>query len=252
MVTENDKNVEVVNLPISRVKPNTFNPNTQSEEVFNALVENIQEIGMVEPILVVPDPQSGGDYVVISGEHRLEACRVLGYETVPAIIRQEFDEDMQKFQTVRMNVLKGKLDPVKFTKLFDDMAQKYGEQMTKQMMMFVDDKAFKDVYMSVKKELPKDLQEKLEKTKDEIKTVDDLSRVLNELFSKYGDTLDQNFMVFTYQGKTQLWVRMDKDLYELMIKDVAERLKKDGGDINEWFKLLVLRGKEKAFEDLYR
>jgi hypothetical protein len=141
---------------------------------------------------------------------------------------------------------------VKFTKLFDEMAQKYGEQMTKQMMMFVDDKAFKDVYMSVKKELPKDLQEKLEKTKDEIKTVDDLSRVLNELFSKYGDTLDQNFMVFTYGGKTQLWVRMDKELYELMIKDVAERLKKDGGDINEWFKLLVLRGKEKAFEDLYR
>ena len=101
MLDVHEKYIEVVNLPISRVKPNTFNPNTQSEEVFNALVENIQEIGMVEPILVVPDPQSGGDYVVISGEHRLEACRVLGYETVPAIIRQEFDEDMQKFQTVR-------------------------------------------------------------------------------------------------------------------------------------------------------
>ena len=120
MVTENDKNVEVVNLPITRIKPNTFNPNTQSEEVFNALVENIQEIGMVEPILVVPDSQSDGDYIVISGEHRLEACRVLGYETVPRLSAMSSTRDMQKFQTVRMNVLKG-CSTVKFTKLFDEM-----------------------------------------------------------------------------------------------------------------------------------
>ena len=250
MLDVHEKNIEVVNLPISRVKPNTFNPNTQSEEVFNALVENIREIGMVEPILVVPDSQSDGDYVVISGEHRLEACRVLGYETIPAIIRQEFDEDMQKFQTVRMNVLKGKLDPVKFTKLFDDMAQKYGEQMTKQMMMFVDDKAFKDVYMSVKKELPKDLQEKLEKTKDEIKTVDDLSRVLNELFSKYGDTLDQNFMVFTYGGKTHLWVLMDDELKKFLIDRLVEQMKAKKIDAAQFFKIVLAESGDKAIDML--
>jgi len=241
---------EVVELPISAVKPNAWNPNTQSEEVFNALVENIQEIGMVELILVVPDPEVEGEYIVISGEHRLEACRVLGYETIPAIVRYEFNEDMQKFQTVRMNVLKGKLDPVKFTKLFDEMAAKYGEEMTKQLMKFVDEKAFKDVYMSVKKELPKELQDKLEKAKDEIRTVDDLSRVLNELFSKYGDTLDQNFMVFTYGGKTHLWVIMDAELKKFLIDVLVERMKERKIDATEFFKIVLAESGEKAIEML--
>jgi ParB/RepB/Spo0J family partition protein len=104
MLDVHEKNIEVVNLPISRVKPNTFNPNTQSEEVFNALVENIREIGMVEPILVVPDPQSDGDYIVISGEHRLEACRVLGYETVPAIIRQDYLEELRGINLLHLHL----------------------------------------------------------------------------------------------------------------------------------------------------
>jgi ParB/RepB/Spo0J family partition protein len=247
-----DKNTktEVVELPIESIEPNPWNPNTMSVDVFNALVENIKEIGMVEPIMVVPKEGEQNKYVVISGEHRWEACKVLDYKTVPSIIRDKFDEDMQKFQTVRMNVLKGKMDPIKFTQLFDDMAEKYGEEMTKEMMKFVDDKAFKEVYMEVRRELPKDMQDKLDSSRKEIKTVDDLSRILNELFSKYGNTLDQNFMIFTYGGKVHLWVLMTQEFKDVLVDQMIEDFKEHDINASRFFEILVLKYGEQTIKEM--
>jgi ParB/RepB/Spo0J family partition protein len=244
------KKTEVIELPIEKIKPNKWNPNVMTTDLFNALVENIKEIGMVEPILVVPDTEEEGMYIVISGEHRWDAVKVLDYKTVPAIIRDNFSEDAQKFQTVRMNVLKGKMDPIKFTQLFDEMAEKYGEEMTKDMMSFVDDKAFKEVYMAVKRELPKDMQDKLESSRKEIKTVDDLSRILNELFSKYGNTLDQNFMIFTYGGRVHLWVLLEDAFKELLVDKLIETFKEKNVNASRFFELLVENYGEQTMQEM--
>ena len=241
-MSEEKFNINVKIVPIENVMPNDWNPNVQDDKVFDALVENIMEVGMDEPLLV---RQLDDDtYQLVNGEHRYEACRVLGFDEVPIIVARDFDDDMAKFQTVRRSVLKGRLDPVKFTKLFNEMADKYGEEATKQMMQFVDDAAFDQLYIDIKKDLPKDIQEELDKKRaqSEVKTVDDLSRILNELFSKYGDTLNQNFMVFTYGGKTHLWVVMS-DKLKKEVETTVDTLKSSGLDINMFFeKLLVEHG----------
>ena len=46
-----------------------------------ALAESILEEGLKTPILVRPD---GDRFVLVEGLHRLEACRALGEETIPA------------------------------------------------------------------------------------------------------------------------------------------------------------------------
>jgi ParB/RepB/Spo0J family partition protein len=44
-------------------------------EKVQAIAESIAEVGMQSPILVRPDKQR---YVLVSGLHRLEACKALG------------------------------------------------------------------------------------------------------------------------------------------------------------------------------
>ena len=232
------RKMEVFEIDVSCLHPVEWNPNSQSDKTFNALVENIKEIGMVEPLMISPSPEKGhGHFDIVSGEHRYEACKLLGYEKIPCIVR-ELDADLVKFQNVRMNVLKGKLDPVKFTKLFNEMASKYGNEMTKQMMAFVDEHAFNAVYLDIKRELPPDLQKKLDESKDELKTVDDLSRILNELFTKYGDTLDEDYMVFTYGGRAHYWIVMDADMKKTM-ETATEMCHASGVSINRFFKHLL-------------
>jgi ParB/RepB/Spo0J family partition protein len=54
-------------------------------EKVNALAESIAEIGQQAPILVRPDKAR---YVLVSGLHRLEACKALGETTVKANLVQ--------------------------------------------------------------------------------------------------------------------------------------------------------------------
>src|SRR5262245_42458979 len=49
----------------------------------NRLAESIEQIGLRHPITV---REKGDKYHLIAGQHRLEACRKLGREHVPAII----------------------------------------------------------------------------------------------------------------------------------------------------------------------
>lgn len=236
--------IEITYIGVDDLVPMEENPNFQSDAVFNNLVENIRKIGMVEPIMVAPLRDESGEVIegkfkIVSGEHRYFACKMLDYVEVPCVVQWDFDDDAARFQLVRMNLLKGKIDPVKFTKLYDQMADKYGEDLTKELMGLVEEAAFKNLYLNVKKELPPELAEKLEEAKGDIKNVDDLSRVLNEMFSKYGDTLHQHFMVFQYGGKTHLWVQMSKDLKKRMIDQYVEKLKAGNYDVNQFFDRLL-------------
>jgi ParB family transcriptional regulator, chromosome partitioning protein len=60
-------------------------------------VVSIREVGLLQPIVVRPLPESGvGDphYELIMGERRLRASKQLGLETIPAIVKNTADENM--------------------------------------------------------------------------------------------------------------------------------------------------------------
>ena len=232
-----EQKLTIHDIPAEKLHVVDWNPNVQNDKTFNALVQNIEEIGFVEPLLVTPKEGAPGEFVIVGGAHRYEAGKLVGMTTFPCVIK-DFDEDQVKFQNVRMNMLKGKLDPVKFTKLFDEMASKYGEELTKEMMAFTDERAFQELYVNVRDQLPKEMKEKLEKSKDEIKTVDDLSRILNEMFSKYGDTLAYDYMIFTYGGKSHYWIQMDADVKKKMEK-IADLALSTGTSVNKIFSKII-------------
>ena len=56
-----------------------------NQETVDALAESILEQGQQSPIGIRPDK---GRYVLVSGLHRLEACRALGEEMIEAVVVQ--------------------------------------------------------------------------------------------------------------------------------------------------------------------
>ena len=134
---------EIKELNIEDCVPNPWNPQEMDDDTFNALAESISDAGMIDPIQVVT--QEGGKYRIIGGEHRWKACSVLGYETIPAVILQEneFDEDRQKFLTVRMNILSGKMNPQKFYDMYSGLSDKYTEETMQMMFGFAKEEEFK-------------------------------------------------------------------------------------------------------------
>lgn len=206
---------EVVMIAVDQIDPNPWNPQEQTEKEFNALVENIRERGFVAPIQVAPCPDSDR-YRIVHGEHRWQAARTLGMTEIPCVVLEDWDEDMQRFQSVKLNILHGKLDPIKFTKLVNELSAKYSQEAIRTMMGFVDEAAFRKLYRDVKRSLPQEIGKKLDQAKKELKDINDLAMVLNTLFREYGETLDHGYMMFTYGGQVHWMIRMDRRLKEAM------------------------------------
>lgn len=230
---EKTKKIQRKDIAIDLLDANPNNPNTMNDKMFNMLYENIESVGFIDPIFVVPNPDDKKRYRIIGGEHRWEVAKLLNFDKIPCTIVNDksFDEDLQTFQVVRQNIIHGKMTPESFTKSVESLSTKYSEEVFAEMFGFVDEEEFEKLLISTEQNLPKELQGDFAEAKKEIKTIDDLSTVLNALFSNYGDTLPFGYMLIDYGGKDSVWLRMSpqgyNDFLEVAGRAKAERVPMD-------------------------
>jgi len=243
---------EIIWARVNDMRPNSWNPNRESPEKFNLLTESIEDLGFSENIQVRPIAEgeireeegqkrwyskAGPSLEIIGGEHRWNACKVAGYgdsDWIPTVFFDDLDETKLKAVTVRMNVLSGEIDPEKFTQLWDELAGSgyYSEQALRDMMGIAGKKEFEKLYKEVRAALPPELQKELDKTRSEIKSIEDLSVILNRLFAKYGSDLSHSFMVFEFGGRQHTWVRMRKETNRVL-DEVKQFCRERNVDMND-------------------
>ena len=82
----------VQSIPITEIQPFRNHPFmvTDNEDMAK-IVESIGKVGTITPVLARPLPNGG--YELVSGHRRLEACRKLGLETIPVIVREMTDDE---------------------------------------------------------------------------------------------------------------------------------------------------------------
>lgn len=238
---------------IDLIVPNAWNANTMNDITFNRLQDEIAEVGFIDPLEVVPNDE--GFFVIIGGEHRWRAAKNLGFSEVPCVVLGEArwkDQDLQKFVTVRLNVLHGQLDPDKFVSLYNEMAGKYGADSIQHLMGYTDAQKFQKMLGWVKKglkqSLPKEMAGQVDDATKEVKSVSDLSRIIQDLFNQYGETVNQSFMVFVYGKQKHIYVAMDVKMRRAMeqVMEASRLLKKD---INELLlPAIEARAKQAAIE----
>jgi hypothetical protein len=221
---------------INKIEANSWNPQEMSKIEFERLKKEIAEVGFIVPIQVVP--LENGNFRILGGEHRWSAAKEIGMTEIPCSILlgpKWEDEDLSKFVTVRLNLISGKLDPVKFATLYDEMAQKYGQEALSELMGFTDAKAMAKVLGGVKKELkkvlPKSMHGAVDAATKEAKSINDLGNIVQMLFSKYGDTVNQSFMIFTYGTQEHLYLSMSPEVKTSM-DTVVEFCRTTGQDLN--------------------
>lgn len=232
------KSSEIKTLPIDQLVGHEDNPNVMSDAQFNKLVENINDAGFVEPVQVAAN--SDGSYTIIGGHHRVRACMLLNFEELPCVLMADLAqgqkdwEDKRLFHLVRLNLIRGKIDPMKFTEMFNRLSTKYSHEVLKQSFAFWDDKAFQQLYRQIRSGLPPEIQERLDKAKSEIHTIDDIARILNRIFQEHGDTVDFGFIWFSYGGKDHLSIQMEDKLMR-KVQKLTNFCKDNELNINDMF-----------------
>lgn len=192
------------------------NPNKMGARAFDLLVDNMQAHGCTENLVVRP---KGDRFEIISGHHRFQAAQYIGWETIPCavILDPAFDDEAAAFQVVRMNAIRGRLDPQLFMEQYSKVAGKYGDEILQDMFGFSDEAEFKKLITATAKGLPKEMQDKFKEAAKEVKTIDGLAAILNSLFTKFGDTIPYGYMIMDYGNQRHVWLRMEKKTYDALV-----------------------------------
>jgi ParB/RepB/Spo0J family partition protein len=100
----------------------------QNREVFDAgelaeLAESILELGLLQPITVRP---AGDRYVLVAGERRLRAVRLLGLDVIDAIVRVDDDDAGAALRTLAENMVRVDPGPLEEARGLAHTAQSHG------------------------------------------------------------------------------------------------------------------------------
>jgi ParB family transcriptional regulator, chromosome partitioning protein len=114
-----------VNLvPISLIRTNPHQPRREfAEEELRELAQSIREKGLISPVTLT---ELNGDFVLIAGERRLRACKMLDMESIPAYFRDiEGDEELMELALIE-NVQRENLNPIEEAMAYRALIERYG------------------------------------------------------------------------------------------------------------------------------
>lgn len=130
------KSGEVVEVLVSKIKPNSHQPRTVMEKApLEELAASIREHGVIQPLVVT---EAGDDkYEVLAGERRLRAAKMANLRQVPVVVRSASKQQKLEVALVE-NVQRENLNPVEeataYRRLIDEfnltqnqVAQKVGK-----------------------------------------------------------------------------------------------------------------------------
>ncbi len=118
-------------IEVEKILPNPYQPRkTFDPESLKELAESIKEFGILEPLIVTRKEivtENGLDvwYELVAGERRLQAAKMIGLKTVPAIVK-ELSEKAKLEVSIIENIQREDLNPIERAKAFARLMEEFG------------------------------------------------------------------------------------------------------------------------------
>jgi ParB family chromosome partitioning protein len=112
---------------VAAIQPNPYQPRKVGDVA--TLVESVRKLGVVMPLVVMP-ADAPAQYCLIAGARRLEAARLAGLQTVPAIVRTAAELERMEQDLVEA-ARRTDLNPLVLANLYErlnaDLSLAYGD-----------------------------------------------------------------------------------------------------------------------------
>lgn len=116
---------EVVKIPRDKISANQFQPRTVFDEAkIEELARTIHMHGVIQPIVVRPTG-TDGHYEIIAGERRFRAMSSLGWDEVPAIVRDLSDKETASIALIE-NLQREELTSIEEANAYQNLLELHG------------------------------------------------------------------------------------------------------------------------------
>ena len=113
------KNKQIQDIELDKIVPNRYQPRREfSDDSIKELAETLDKDGLLQPIVVREDGED--HYEIIAGERRYRAAKSLGWETIPAIVKN-MDDDQAASLALIENLQREDLNPIDEAKAYTSL-----------------------------------------------------------------------------------------------------------------------------------
>ena len=121
-------------IPIERIHPNPDQPRrTFVESELTELANSIETKGVIQPLIVRPDPNRDGEFQIVAGERRWRASQLAKLHELPVVVRNLSDVEVLEIAIIE-NIQRADLNAVDEAQGYKQLMERFGhtqEQVSK-------------------------------------------------------------------------------------------------------------------------
>ena len=129
-VTDNDQGDRPrrpdLRVPVEALQPNPHQPRrTFRDDEMAELTASVREKGIIQPLIVRPDPTTHGRYEIVAGERRWRAAQMAQLHDVPVIVRTYTDSEVLEVAIIE-NIQRADLNAMDEAAAFRQLMERFG------------------------------------------------------------------------------------------------------------------------------
>ena len=97
----------IISVPVDKVLPvKKLSPGIAKTEKYQRIAASVREIGLIEPMVVYPQEDNAGQYILLDGHIRLEILKEMGQEKVDCLVAKDdegftYNHEISQLSTIQ-------------------------------------------------------------------------------------------------------------------------------------------------------
>jgi len=113
-------------IPVERIHPNPDQPRRSFDDTaLEELAASIREKGIIQPLIVRPDPAKDGEYQIVAGERRWRASQIAQLHELPVVIREYDDTEVLEVAIIE-NIQRSDLNAIDEAAGYRQLMDRFG------------------------------------------------------------------------------------------------------------------------------
>lgn len=125
------QNNQIKQIPLDMLVPfHNHQFSLYDDERRDDMVESIRKNGVMTPIVCRPNPDGSDTYEILIGHNRWNCSKIAGFETIPAIIKEQLTEDEAQTYVDESNLIQRGFNDLKVSEQARIIARRYSEMFS--------------------------------------------------------------------------------------------------------------------------